>query len=1257
MDTRKKLKLFLWVLMIFAVGITSSAAERIMDINSDSSWRGSAFGDIGGQTGITAENFKITENGDESVTLKVSNNKGKIAGGSDGILYYYQELNPEDNFELSARVNIESYSSNSQVSFGLMVRDEVLLNKSDSKMNGDYIAAGPLGLSREAEYTFSRRDGSLSREGVFTANPMPGSSLEVKIKKAGDTYELTVGSEEPVVIDNFDFAGEKLYAGLYAVRNTSVTFEDIKLVVAERKAMELELVSPERREYLPGQGIDLTGMAVTAVYDDGSRGELLREEYIISGFDTSEVGETQIIVNHNGASKAVGVEVVPLAITKLNVNFFPVKTRYFMGDAFDALGLELEADYNNGYMYRDLEREDYSIYIEDTLVDEENPFIFHRSGKYQVILVPAENPEAKAEIAVTVSDAALERLDIALLPETTQYFLGDELDLDGMVAYAVYSDGSRVRLGRGDYTVSGFSSKRRGDKRIRVAHKNKVGEFTVNVKRRESEGLAVTRYPRTTFPTGSELTLEGMAVEEIFDNGDLESVRDLNVDTSRVDMDTPGVYEIRVSAKGGKDTVLDVTVRDEAEVEWKEIVFGQSTNGTRNYIKQERDHIEVTALEGGGKITGDHDGISFYYVELDASENFVLSADIKVSAYAKNPHDGQESFGIMARDAIGTSLDSSVFASNIAAVGGFSAGTRDPNGTQIIARTGVEAPTGDGSMGVQRVMMREEKPDSSNTPYRLTLAKTNSGFTGRIDDGEEFIIYEPEIMTTQTDKMYVGFFAARLATIEVNNIDLQISVAATDAPRVEKPLELATPALEVESLAKVSEDNYKLLVRSSVKGAVSVKMGEEVIAEELPVTGGELLEIPANLESANTRFAVILIPDDTGTLTSLDTVVENFSVEMRSYRDGKDIFVSPEGTERGDGSRKNPLDLDTAIHFVQPGQKIVLLDGVYIRRQGLQILKYNDGREGAVKSLVADKGARPVIDFDRIGRGMEHSGNYWHVYGIDFARSAGNYKGYTLGGSHNIIERTRFYENGDTGFQISRTDFGATIEEWPSYNLVLNADSFNNVDPSENNADGFAAKLTAGRGNVFDGCMAYNNIDDGWDLYTKVGSGAIGPVVIKNSVAFNNGYIMNNEPGGGDGNGFKLGGEGVHVPHLIQDSMAFGNIANGYSSNSNPGVIAKNNVAFNNQRNALFSTYTGIGEDFQIEGFISYHHGNELEVERDNVPEKNHTETNFFFNGSKFKNNSGEEINKRNFNNLVIPEMILRKADGSIDFQFLRFIP
>jgi pectate disaccharide-lyase len=253
-----------------------------------------------------------------------------------------------------------------------------------------------------------------------------------------------------------------------------------------------------------------------------------------------------------------------------------------------------------------------------------------------------------------------------------------------------------------------------------------------------------------------------------------------------------------------------------------------------------------------------------------------------------------------------------------------------------------------------------------------------------------------------------------------------------------------------------------------------------------------------------------------------------------------------------------------------------------------------------------------------------HSGNYWHVEGIDFARSAGNTKGYTIGGSHNTIENVRTFENGDTGLQISRTDASEEDKsKWPSYNLILNSISFDNSDPAENNADGFAAKLTSGDGNIFRGTVAYNNIDDGWDLYTKVGTGAIGAVLIENSIAFNNGTLSNGHMGSGDKNGFKLGGEGVHVPHVIKNSLAFGNGTYGFTSNSNPGAIAENNISADNGTNLGFTTYGGIPTDFTIDGFISIKTSG---TSKDSYPTALGSDRNYLFNGSKTVNKSGDEL-------------------------------
>jgi hypothetical protein len=1198
-------------------------------------WEFSAFG----SNTSADKNPDPVLNDDGSVSLKATG--GKVASGDEGMSFYYKEVPADANFEIKTKATVDSFNSNSgistpnQKSFGLMLRNEVGEHGDSSTQTTDYVAVGALDTVMKGYY---KQDGAQSKFDPFANANMPatGEEYDLTIRKSGDTFVVTVNDQsETVTLGNL--LNDTAYVGFYVARDAEVTYSEFDIHVDSRKVTGLSVDTSEMKtEYLQGEKLNLEGLKVTAEFSDGSTSVLSQNDYIVMGFDSSEVGTNTITINYNGVTKTIDLKINDLQVTGLDIKYFPAKTTYYKGDAFDPQGFVVVADYENGFKSAELSKDQYSFLIsgEEIAAGE---YIFESAGTVEVTVRSTETPETTTSFEVTVSDAAMKELEIRQAPVKTLYFLGDELDLAGLSLYAAYSDGQSVRLMAGEFQVSDLDTTTPGERVVTLTHKGVSTSFDVTVKEKELEAIEVTNYPKTTFFKGDDFESTGLVVSKVYDNLDREvlSEQDYSVDSSAFNSSDSGTYEINiVPADDAIDSIIyEVTVREYVKPEWKKMRFGQSTSNQRNYVEElENGAVQVVALEGGGKITGDHDGIAFYYTEIDAAEdNFVLSADIKVIDYAKTPHDGQESFGIMARDAINPVQDASVFASNIAAIGGFSGGTREENGTQMLIRTGVLASDGEGSEGIRKKMLSNERPNKDNThpekEYRLTLAKTNSGYTGQLNVGEEATFFEPEILNVQDSKIYVGFYAARLATIEVSDIDFSVTAAKTDTPKVEPPAEAVSPRLNVLSLDKTSKTDYDLLVQSNVDGVVSVRQGQKVIAQDYPVEAGKVVEIATELsQNSNTNFSLTFLPDDTQYLTGYDQIVRNFSVETRSYAEGGDIFISPAGTKAGDGTKTNPLDLDTAIHFVKEGQKIIVLEGQYIRHKPLEIKKYNDGTEDAMKYLVADPDAeeRPVIDFDRRSEGVVHSGNYWHVEGIDFARSAGNTKGYTIGGSYNVIENIRVYENGDTGLQISRTDSSAPREEWPAHNLVLNSVSFDNRDPSENNADGFAAKLTVGEGNVFRGCISHNNIDDGWDLYTKVGTGAIGAVTIENSIAFNNGRLTNGYEGNAGKNGFKLGGEGVHVPHVIRNSIAFGNGYFGFTSNSNPGLIAENNIGYNNGgANISFTTYAHIPTDFTIDGFVSYRTSG---TARDSYPSELDSDKNYMFNGTKSVNKSGEEL-------------------------------
>lgn len=336
---------------------------------------------------------------------------------------------------------------------------------------------------------------------------------------------------------------------------------------------------------------------------------------------------------------------------------------------------------------------------------------------------------------------------------------------------------------------------------------------------------------------------------------------------------------------------------------------------------------------------------------------------------------------------------------------------------------------------------------------------------------------------------------------------------------------------------------------------------------------------------------------DTGSYTVTVTNNNGFAVSTAAVLvvlpPGADLYVAPTGVAGASGTISEPTTLVDAISRITSGGTIWMRGGTYAFAVQVSVARGNNGAGATLpKKLFAFPGEHPVLDFSSQPygstssvsnpRGLSLGGDYWHVQGLEVYRAADN--GIFVGGSRNIVERCLIHGNRDSGLQIARISSSDTPAQWPKDNLVLNCEAYDNNDEAPNageNADGFACKLTAGEGNVFRGCVAHHNIDDGWDLYTKTETGPIGPVTLDQCIAYGNGTLTNGiANAAGDKNGFKLGGEKIAVAHQVTRCIAFNNGKNGFTWNSNPGAIqltnctAWDNVAgnykFDNESTAAF---------------------------------------------------------------------------------------
>lgn len=276
-----------------------------------------------------------------------------------------------------------------------------------------------------------------------------------------------------------------------------------------------------------------------------------------------------------------------------------------------------------------------------------------------------------------------------------------------------------------------------------------------------------------------------------------------------------------------------------------------------------------------------------------------------------------------------------------------------------------------------------------------------------------------------------------------------------------------------------------------------------------------------------------------------------------------DYFVAPNGNDSNDGTVSNPVEsIKKAQELASYGDTVYIRGGIYTMRED-QIARYFDiwayvtelNKNGI--NYFAYQDEKPVFDYSNIKPANKRifafylTGSNIHIKGIEIIGVQVTITTHTqsecfeIKGSNNTLENISMHNNMAIGVYI----LGG------SNNLILNCDAYENWDSvseggSGGNVDGFGCHVRNGStGNVFRGCRAWLNSDDGFDL---INSGEA--VLIDHCWSFYNGYSSSTGDGNnlvrrGDGTGFKVGGYG-------KGGTSYDNIISRYAP------IPKNTVQF-----------------------------------------------------------------------------------------------
>lgn len=292
----------------------------------------------------------------------------------------------------------------------------------------------------------------------------------------------------------------------------------------------------------------------------------------------------------------------------------------------------------------------------------------------------------------------------------------------------------------------------------------------------------------------------------------------------------------------------------------------------------------------------------------------------------------------------------------------------------------------------------------------------------------------------------------------------------------------------------------------------------------------------------------------------------------------KIYYVATNGNDANAGAISTPfLTIQRAQTSAAAGDTVYIRGGTYVMTTA-QIARYSSiwayvtllNKSGTSNNRIKYwnyPNEKPVFNYSGINpagyriNAFQVTGSWIHIRGLEVVGVQVNITTHTQSecfentGSNNIYERLSMHDGKAIGFYLTKG----------GNNLVLNCDAWNNWDNvSENglggNTDGFGCHpnndLVGYTNNVFRGCRAWFNSDDGFDCIN-----AFEAVTIENCWSFYNGYSTS-FASLGDGNGFKVGGFGVtdfsNLPatiprHNVRFCLAIRNKSSGFYANHHLG--------------------------------------------------------------------------------------------------------
>lgn len=234
----------------------------------------------------------------------------------------------------------------------------------------------------------------------------------------------------------------------------------IQPISVTNNVVELEVKTQAMASYVAGQQLDLGGMIVTLVREDGSKADVVFEDFgteietdPMNG-EVLSVDQSEVVVTYvsTKASIAQEIEVLPFFPVSGTLLSPPLKSEYEIGERLELDGTVLSFEMANG--------QEVTVAFEDF-------------GAFELTASPANEEKLKATetevgishsagvavvVPITVSTLVVSGMAIETKPEKTLYEEGETIDLKGLSLRLSFDDKEDLIVASEDFDIYGIVS-------------------------------------------------------------------------------------------------------------------------------------------------------------------------------------------------------------------------------------------------------------------------------------------------------------------------------------------------------------------------------------------------------------------------------------------------------------------------------------------------------------------------------------------------------------------------------------------------------------------------------------------------------------------------------------------------------------------------------------------------------------------------------------------------------------------------------